>query len=327
MSEDYDDLANRLSMTEIIRLQDALSKALVRRFEKKLALVFADMVGSTPYFAKFGDVAGRKLQQRHIDLIQRSLEKCGGRIVDTAGDGAFLCFLNAEAALKAMSELQQLIALDNDSRPPEERLSVRVGCHYGPVLTDDAQVSGDAVNYCSRIAGSASGGEIRVSREAFNALTDVRLRLKCKRLPPVVLKGVDRPAELLSLDWHDHAVFPVSVRFEDGTTVSLPAQDVIRFGRLKEQDGIAANDIVLTPFDPSTATRVSRWHFELQRSSRGFLLRPVSDALTEVDGNKVAKGQEIVVRSGSKVRVGGVMTLEFMGDPMFDGGDSTILPR
>ncbi|MBS1152963.1 MAG: hypothetical protein H6Q89_4661, partial [Myxococcaceae bacterium] len=29
-------------MTEIIRLQDQLSKALIRRFEKRLALVFTD---------------------------------------------------------------------------------------------------------------------------------------------------------------------------------------------------------------------------------------------------------------------------------------------
>ncbi|MFL5321307.1 MAG: adenylate/guanylate cyclase domain-containing protein [Myxococcaceae bacterium] len=326
MSEDYEELANRLSMAGIIRLQDALSKALVRRFEKRLALAFADIVGSTPYFAKFGDAAGRKLQQRHVDLVQRALAHSGGRIVDTAGDGAFLCFPNAEAALKSMMELQQLISVDNDSRPAEERLSVRTGCHFGPVLTDEVQVSGDAVNYCSRIAASASGGEIRISREAFLALTDVKIRLKARRLPPIVLKGIDRPAELLSLDWHDHSKFPVSVRFEDGTVLTLPAQDVIRFGRLKEQDGMIANDVVLTPADPAGATRVSRWHFELQRKSTGFVLRSVSDALTEVDGQKVGRGQELPIRVGALVRVGGVMTLHFQGDPMVQGGDSTILP-
>src|SRR6476469_5743289 len=107
MSEDYEELANRLSMAGIIRLQDALSKALVRRFEKRLALAFADMVGSTPYFAKFGDVAGRKLQQRHVYLVQRALGHSVVRIVDTAGDGAFLCFPSSEAALKSMMDLQQ----------------------------------------------------------------------------------------------------------------------------------------------------------------------------------------------------------------------------
>ena len=55
----YESLGDTLSMTEIIRLQDTLSKALVRRFEKKLALAFSDVAGSTTYFSKYGDEAGR----------------------------------------------------------------------------------------------------------------------------------------------------------------------------------------------------------------------------------------------------------------------------
>ena len=87
---DFEGLANTLSMTELIRLQDVLSKALVRRFEKRLALVFTDVVGSTPYFARFGDEAGRKLQQRHFDLLNAVIAPEGGRMIDTAGDGAFM---------------------------------------------------------------------------------------------------------------------------------------------------------------------------------------------------------------------------------------------
>ncbi len=314
-------------MTEIIRLQDQLSKALIRRFEKRLALVFTDVVGSTPYFARFGDEAGRKLQQRHVDLVTRAIATSGGRIVDTAGDGAFLCFPAVDVALGAMVDLQGQIAIDNDSRSNDERLVVRVGCHFGPVLTDGQQVSGDAVNFCSRVAGSASAGEIRLTREAFQALTDVRLRLKCRRLKPSTLKGIDRPIELLSLDWHDPQLFPASIRFADGNELPLPSHDVIRFGRLKEQDGMAANDVVLQSPDPAEANRISRWHFELHRRANGFVLRSVTDALTEVDSKALAKGEEGSVRPGTLVRVGGVLTLEFLGDPMLRMSESTILPR
>ena len=57
---DFEELCNRLSMTEIIRLQNMLSTSLVRRFECHRALVFSDIVGSTPYFARFGDEAGEQ---------------------------------------------------------------------------------------------------------------------------------------------------------------------------------------------------------------------------------------------------------------------------
>src|SRR4029077_7723753 len=113
-------------------------------------------------------------------------------------------------------DLHQQIAIDNDSRSNDERLSVRIGCHFGPVLTDGVGVSGDSVNFCARVAASSSPGEIRLTREAFSALTDVRLRIKCRRLKPTTLKGIERPIELLALDWHDPQLFPASVRFADG---------------------------------------------------------------------------------------------------------------
>lgn len=325
MAEKYDELGDTLSMTEIIRLQDTLSKALVRRFEKKLALAFSDVAGSTAYFSKHGDEAGRKLQQRHTDLIGRVLPAAQGRIVDTAGDGAFLCFPTLNGAVKAMIELQRQISIDNDSRPAEHRLHVRIGLHFGPALTDGTLVSGDSVNFSARIASSAGLSELRLSVQAYNELTDVAHRLRCRKLKAVALKGLEQPVELVVLDWLDPSIFPASVQIEGHGEVKLPARDVIRFGRLREQDGEAANDIILEPRDPAEANRISRWQFELHRSSTGFTLRSVSNSLTDVDGVAVPKGGEAPIRPGSKVRVGKVMTLEFIGDKLALH-DATLMP-
>ena len=55
------DLSNlgTLGMTEIVRLQNQLQNELRRRFERSLLMAFSDIVGSTPYFARFGDAVGR----------------------------------------------------------------------------------------------------------------------------------------------------------------------------------------------------------------------------------------------------------------------------
>ena len=66
-----------LSMTEIIRLQNLLQQELTRRFERYMALAFSDIVGSTPYFARFGDAAGRQLQQLHFDLLAAACQRAG----------------------------------------------------------------------------------------------------------------------------------------------------------------------------------------------------------------------------------------------------------
>ena len=319
-----EELAEQLSMTELIRLQDVLSKAIVRRFEKRLALVFSDVVGSTPYFTRFGDEAGRALQQRHLDLVTAAITPEGGRIIDTAGDGVFLCFDAVMPAARAMIALQRAIVKDNDSRAPEHRLSVRIGFHVGPVLTDGKQMAGDAVNYCSRVSSSAGGGEIRFSTAAHAELNDVELRLRSRRVRGVELKGVDKPQDLFSLDWLDASRFPSHVRFADGSEVRLPTLEVIRFGRLREQDGATANDVVITLADPNLQSRVSRWHFELHRRAEGFLVRSVSTSTTEVDGKSLARGEEVMLSTGSKIRLGGAVTLEFRSEDFSQ--ENTILP-
>ena len=322
---DHDELANSLSMTEIVRLQDTLSRALVRRFEQKLALAFSDVCGSTAYCARYGDEAGKKVLQRHLDLIQRVLTGAEGRIVDTAGDGAFLCFPTLDGAARALIELQRAIALDNDGRPVEHRLATRIGLHFGSALSDGEQVSGDSVNFSARVAASAEPSEIRLSLQAFHELSDVVLRLRCRKQKAVGLKGLSEPVELLVLDWLDPAIFPAAVRIDGGPEQKLPPRDIIRFGRLKEQNGEAANDVLLESSDPAASNRISRWHFELHRSSTGFVLRSVSISPTEVDGRSLQKGQTAPIRPGSTVRVGGVLTLEFLGDRRASH-DATLMP-
>jgi class 3 adenylate cyclase len=317
-----------LSMTEIIRLQNLLQQALTRRFERNVALVFSDIVGSTPYFARFGDAAGRQLQQLHVDLLNKCLTARGGRIVDTAGDGALVTFPTASAATDALIEFQQFISRENATRARNHQLQVRMGVHFGPVLSDGVVVSGDSVNLCARVAASASIGEVRLTREVFQDLAAAQ-RLDCRPLGQVELKGVSRQIELFTLDWRDHSMFPTLFRIEEtGEEVTLPQQDIISFGRLSEHESTPANDVVLSLLDPLRARQISRWHFELRRFADGFHLRPVSDGATEVDGELIAKGREVIIKPGSKIRVAHVLTLMFDSSPrssVREGSDTTMI--
>jgi class 3 adenylate cyclase len=308
-----------LGLTEIIKLQTQLSEVLKRRFERNLALAFSDVVNSTSYFATFGDEAGRRLQQLHLDLLAQVLPKNEGRIVDTAGDGAFLVFPSANQAAEALIELQEEISRQNRLRAREHQLEVRIGIHWGPVLTDGTVVTGDSVNLCARIMSTGKGSEIRISKAAFPELsTDVRLR--CVGLAPANLKGFAKPVELMRLDWLDKNRFPTRFRIrESGEEVALPPQDTITFGRLREQNGILANDIVLAVPDKLITQQVSRWHFELRRHPEGFILRSVTDQTTDVDDKAVPKGSEVALTPNSVVKVARVMTLEFLPDPSVMG--------
>ena len=301
-----------LSLTEIIRLQNQLSGELSRRFERLLALAFSDIVGSTWYFSKYGNEAGHRLQRRHLDLLQQVLPPAEGRIVDTAGDGALMCFPLLHAAAQAFVRFHEVVQRDNAHLPQEQQLHTRTALHWGPVLTDGALVTGDAVNLCARIAESAKEGEIRLTRAAFLELPTLD-RLRCHPLPPVQLKGFNEPVEIMVMDWRDSSRFPAVVRVEEtGEHITLPDQAIITFGRLHEWNGMRANDIVLALPDPHLTQQISRWHFELHSHLDGLMLHQKSGQLTEVDGRAIAYGEQVPIGCGAVVCLSRVMTLRFL---------------
>jgi len=308
--------ASTMTMREIARLQTLLSQELVRRFERLAALAFTDIVESSAYFTHFGDEAGQRLQQMHFDLLEQSIVTDTGaslgRIVDTAGDGAFICFASANAAVSAMMELQNRITNQNVNRPRPHQLSVRVGLHWGRVLTDGVQVTGDAVNLCARLVATARASEIRLSRDLFQELSS-DLRRLCRPLGSVSLKGIARSVEPMALLWRDPARFPSQVVIrESGERIVLPAQDTVCFGRGETVDLTAANDVTLGLPDALAARQVSRRHFELRAREHGYLLKALTDQPTEVDGVTVLRDQELPIRPGSCVNLADVMTLDFV---------------
>ena len=322
--------ASSMTMTDIIRLQTVLSQELARRFERVAALAFTDIVGSTAYFTEFGDEAGRRLQQLHFDLLEQSMAggtgSNPGRIVDTAGDGAFACFASAGAAVQAMAALQNRISHENVNRPRLHQLSVRIGLHWGHVLTDGVQVTGDVVNLCARLVATARAGEIRLSRELFQELGP-ELRRLCRPLGQVNLKGIARGIELMALLWRDPVRFPSQLVIrESGERIVVPPQDTVCFGRAETVDLTTANDVVLGLPDALAAKQVSRRHFELRARPDGYVLKALSSQLTEVDGVTLPRDQELPIRPGSCVRLAGVMTLDFVSPSLADEGtiDQTL---
>jgi class 3 adenylate cyclase len=311
-----------LGLGDLLQLRERLSDVLVRRFERSLAIAFTDVVGSTAYFAQFGDEAGRGLQQRHIDLLHDVLRRQEGRIIDTAGDGAFTCFPTADQAAAALIQLEHKITAQNAPRAPEHHLNVRCGLHWGAVLTDGVVVTGDAVNLCARVTALAAPREIRLTTAAAVALSGP-FQARCRPLPPAHVKGITRPVEMMQLEWRDQAV-PTAVHIaETGERVAIPDKPTVTFGRLREHEGVAANDIVLWVPDRLQLMRISRWHFELRRQGDVLYLHPVSDQTTEIDGRVVGKGENVPIGPGTVVRLAdGAVTLTFLA-----AADATPRPR
>ncbi len=310
MSDRWD----KFSMRELIGIHQELERTLHRRFAVDRALVFTDVVGSVAFFRKHGDAIGHGLQQRHLVALKQALKSHRGQLVDTAGDGGFSWFATPLAAVSAAIELQRIVIQENQGVAREHELVLRIGIHFGQVLQDDNVVTGDSVNLCARLVEHAAAGEVVLTRDVFFQLAN-DLRLLCHPLEPALLKGFVDPVGLYRLDWRGQPTFPDRVRIEETEQVYKldPNKELITFGRLRTQGGQPANDIVLRLPDDSQTKMISRWHFQLERGDAGYLLRPVSPAATEVNGEPIPMNTEAPVFPGACVRLSKVLTLRFLG--------------
>ena len=312
-----------LSLAELVELRDRVARELTRRFEQRLALLFTDVVGSTAYISRYGDVAGRDLLQRHHRLLRRVIDEVGGRIVDTAGDGAFCALKTARDGAVALVRFHNGVLEDNASVASVHRLRVRSALHWGPVLVDGDHVTGRAVHTTARLCDASTAGEARITEAAFSALPTT-LKPLCRPAGSVSARGLDSPIETLVLDWRDPRRMPTAVEvMETGLTTPIPFADIVSIGRLSEVAGRPANDIVIELPKEELARRVSRYHLELELTPDGYLLRRVGRGLTEVDGVAIDTSTKVPLRPGAEVRLAKVATLRFCS-PKLDAGTTTI---
>lgn len=118
-------------------------------------VLFADIVDSTVQAATLGDRRWSQLLEQFHSLARRELEKTGGRLVDTAGDGFLAVFDDPAAAIGCAT----VVAKGSD----ELGLETRAGVHTGQVEVSGDKYSGVAVHTAARVAAKAAPGEVLVS--------------------------------------------------------------------------------------------------------------------------------------------------------------------
>ncbi len=175
--------------------EEARIKELLGRAETRRTFLFTDIVDSTKLLETLGDEKWKRLLKRHDELIRERIAEAGGEIVKQTGDGFFASFESSRAALEAAVAIQR--ALADEIVAPD----VRIGVHAGGAFrtgADTTDYGGQGVHVASRIGAAAGAGEILVSTETTEGV-DSAYRLSERR--PQVLKGIEEPVEVVSIDW------------------------------------------------------------------------------------------------------------------------------
>ena len=158
----------------------------------EVALVFADLEGSTELLTQLGDRYARVLERFRRFASQEARSR-SGQVVDMIGDEAFLAFADPTAAVSAAIGIQHKMTA---ARWPDGlEVRTRIGVHVGPVTLTEAGYVGLTVNAASRIMSLGHGGQILVSGAVAVAVGDARFA----SLGTYRLKGLREPMEVFQV--------------------------------------------------------------------------------------------------------------------------------
>ena len=135
---------------------------------EKLAVLFADICGSTALYESLGDDLARKMISRCINTMAGKISVYQGTLIKTIGDEVMVTFPSAEAAFYAACAM--LVAVNNDRPLDGIPLHIRIGFNYGEVIKESNDVFGNTVNVAARVAAITRADQIMATQAVFNAL-------------------------------------------------------------------------------------------------------------------------------------------------------------
>lgn len=174
----------------------------------KLAILFADISGSTRLYEALGNLLARQMVVRCLAMMSDRLATHSGTLIKTIGDEIMCTFPSAEAALRAACDMQE--AVESGRPGGETPMYIRVGFNYGEVLHEENDVHGDVVNVAARITEVARARQILATQAAVDALPP-ELQHKARHIRRTSIKGRQAQLDLFQIGW----------RTDDGDSVRV----------------------------------------------------------------------------------------------------------
>ncbi|HEX6590866.1 MAG TPA: adenylate/guanylate cyclase domain-containing protein [Moraxellaceae bacterium] len=227
------------------------------------AILFADVAGSTRLYEKIGDRAAREAIGQLLARMTGVAERYSGILVKTIGDEILCRFPTAERAVSAAIAMQEEITADNSSAV---KLQMRMGLQWGPVILENGDVFGDAVNVAARMSAIARAGQIITTRDTVTSLPEA-MAAKSRLFDTTQVKGKQDSMVIYEILWEEEANATVFVASSSGNlkpeapaTLSIHYQDQIHRLELGSNAGIGRAEtceiVVASPLSSRLHARI-----------------------------------------------------------------------
>ena len=169
---------------------------------EKLAILFADISGSTELYDKHGDALARQMVARCINIMSGAIHSNQGSLIKTIGDEIMCSFTSAEAALRAACDMQAAVEhyKPSNTLPLSVPMHIRVGFNYGDVIIEQDDVYGDTVNVAARITAITRARQISATQAVMDALPPA-LRQQAHKIRRTEIKGKQEQFDIFQIEW------------------------------------------------------------------------------------------------------------------------------
>ena len=282
----------------------------------EVAILFADVVGSTQLYDRFGDTKASETVSNCLDVMKDATRQFSGTVIKTIGDEVMSTFPSVDEAMGAASQMQKRISNDQDDAKDHIPVSIRIGCHYGPVVQERNDIFGAAVHTANRMTSQAKSRQVVISGSTVEHMSPewqaqtrqidvatVRGRLDEVALFELLWQPEEATSMLPTIEWESKTrqASKVTVSFRDKTVIVNDQNKSINLGRAEDNDLVIKGNLI------------SRIHAKVEMRRGNFVL---IDQSTNGTFLQSAQGEETFVRRDSITLVGeGIIGLGRVANP------------
>jgi class 3 adenylate cyclase len=273
--------------------------------QQTLAILFADIAGSTELYERVGDVEAHRRVAESLTFMADAVSNNSGTVLRTVGDSTLASFDDCNDALHAATEMQK--------RHKTTPLSVRVGFHFGPVIPDKGDVYGNAVNIAARVASYAKTDEITATEQTV-ALLNTGNRAKATLLDTINVKGISEAMGVYRVAWetdesmHTRVAAPVNIKHAQNEDRFMEISANLKSCRLDKHSGDITIGRDTECVLQMNGDRVSRHHAQISWRAGQLILTDSSTNGTYVQRNGQAalfvRRESVVLEDAGQLGMG-----------------------
>lgn len=165
---------------------------------QNVAILFADISGSSLLYDKLGNELALQLVTRTLDILTREMALHRGTLIKTIGDEIMCTFPDAITAFEAACSMQLAI---EDQRPGGEHpINVRIGLHFGEVILEGGDAYGDTVNVAARVTAITRARQIMTTQAVVDMLPE-KYRVQTSQVMRTGFRGKAETTSVFQVSW------------------------------------------------------------------------------------------------------------------------------